>query len=101
MSRRARDMETPEQQYARQQAGPAAQRAREAAAKAYDQGVRDDNAVWAIGREGRRGYDREAAAAHAASRDKHFDRAARLQAEADKHEALARQPEPKKRGWFR
>jgi hypothetical protein len=101
MSRRARDIETPEQQYARQQAGAAAQRSREAAAKAYSQAQLDDNAVWAIGREGRRGYDPQAAAAHAASRDKHYDRAARHQAEAEKYEAIAHQPEPKKRGWFR
>ncbi|WP_329131592.1 hypothetical protein OG552_10615 [Streptomyces sp. NBC_01476] len=101
MSRRARDMETPEQQYARRQAGAAAQRSREAAAKAYDQAQRDDNAVWAIGREGRRGYDPDAAAQYAASRDQNYDRAARYQAEAERHDAIASAPQPKKRGWWR
>lgn len=101
MSRRARDLETPEAAYRRQQASAAAKQSRQAAAAEYDQGIRDENAVWAIGREGRRGYDPEAAAKHAVSRDKHFDRAARLQADAERHEANAASLAPKKRGWWR
>lgn len=100
MGRKFRDMESPEAEYVRRQAAASAQRAREVAAEHQAQGVQDDNAVWAIGREGRRGYDPEAAAAHAASRDQHFDRANQHAAEAARHEALATPPKPKKKGWW-
>lgn len=100
MGRKFRDMESPEAEYVRRQASALAERSREAAAKEEDQAVRDDNAVWAIGREGRRGYDPKAAAAHAASRDQHLDRAARRRAEAERHEAAAKSAPAKKRGWW-
>jgi hypothetical protein len=99
MSRKFRDMEPPEAAYLRQRAAEDAERSREAAAVEYSQGVRDDNAVWVVGQEGRRGYDPEAAAAYAASRDQHFERAARHQKDAEHHEALATPPPPKKRWW--
>ncbi|MEE4541211.1 hypothetical protein V2S66_04415 [Streptomyces sp. V4-01] len=99
MSRKFRDMESPEAAYLREQAAASARQSRQAAAEEYDEGVRDDNAVWAIGREGRRGYDPQAAAAHAVSRDQHFDRAARHEADAERQEANARQPQQKKRWW--
>jgi hypothetical protein len=101
MSRRFRDMESPEAAYARRQNAAAAQRSRQAAAKEEGDGMADDNAVWAVGREGRRGYDPDAAAKFAASRNRHFDRANKHAADAARHEAAAKAPAPKKkRGWW-
>lgn len=100
MTRKFRDMESPEAAYQRAQAPVAAQRARQAAAEHSAQAQKDDNAVWAIGREGRRGYDPEAAAGFAASRDRNYAQAQALIAEAARHEAAAKAPAVKK-GWRR
>ncbi|MFJ2630871.1 hypothetical protein ACIO6U_02755 [Streptomyces sp. NPDC087422] len=101
MGRKFRDMESPEVTHQRAQAAAAAQRARQAAAEHDAQAAKDDNAIWAIGREGRRGYDPEAAASFLASRNRNLDRANQLDAEAARHEAAAKAPAPKKKGWWR
>lgn len=100
MSRRFRDMETPEQQYARQQAGSAAQRSREAAGKHDAAAVDMGNQAAIYGRHGKDYADPVRAAAAARKGNWHAEQAARHDADAARHEAIAKQPEPKRR-WRR
>lgn len=92
-------METPEQAYARRQAGSAAQRSRQAAGKHDDEANRWQMDIDVYGREGRDYSDPDKAAEGVRNRDWHRGQAARHTADAERHEAIARPPAPKKRRW--
>lgn len=99
VSRRFRDMETPEQQYARRQAVPLAQRSRQAAGKHAADAVDYDNRAVIYGREGKPYADHASSAEAARKSAWHSAQAARHMADAERHEATAKPPAPKKRWW--
>jgi hypothetical protein len=94
-------METPEERYAREQAGPAAERSWQAAAKHAAAAVDWDNRAVISGREGKDYYDPTASAEAARKSNWHSRQAAQHAADAEVHEANAQAPQPKKRGWLR
>lgn len=100
VGRKFRDMESPEAEYVRRQAGAAAQRAREAAGKHHDEAERQQMVVDVYGREGKDYSDPEKAADASKKGRRHQDLAARHLAEAARHEAIATPPKPKKKGWW-
>jgi hypothetical protein len=96
---RVRDMETPEERYAREQAGPAAERARQAAGKHAAEAVDWGNRAAIAGREGKDYHDPAASAEAARTSAWHANQAAQHTAEYEQHRATAKTPEPKKRWW--
>ncbi|WP_329390175.1 hypothetical protein [Streptomyces sp. NBC_01716] len=100
MSRKFSQMETPEQQYARRNAGHLAQIANRQASRSEREAERHQMDVDVYGRQGRDYSDPQAADRAAKTRDKHLSRAARLRDDAARQERLATPPKKPKRRWL-
>jgi hypothetical protein len=95
-----RDMETPEQRYAREQAATSAQRSRQAAHKHDGQAQREQMTVDVYGRQGKDYSDPAEASRAARRRDKEIKDRDRHIAEADRHQAIADSKPAKKSRWW-